>query len=127
MKRLAVVIGLAAAFALALGGFSRSARADFCFLCAKDSSDSCSGKNYCKPSSGKDDSDSRKACKAKGCKISGTGSCPSSDSNVCQAAAFDVAPQPLAGPVTRVASGVTRIVTDAMRGQCTKRTAALLR
>ncbi len=48
-------------------------RADsgFCYTCSSGSS--C---QYCRSGSGKDTSADRKSCESKGCKISGTASCP---------------------------------------------------
>ncbi len=49
------------------------ARADNCYLCGSGSSDAC--KNYCRYS-GQDTFAARKGCEKRGCKISGTSSCP---------------------------------------------------
>lgn len=44
-----------------------------CYLCGGGSSESC--KNYCRYS-GEDTFAARKECEKRGCKVSGTGSCP---------------------------------------------------
>jgi hypothetical protein len=74
MKKL---IFLSASFILAMALIvviqSRSTTADsgFCYTC--ESGSDC---QYCKSASGKDTSEDRKACEKKGCKVSGTASCP---------------------------------------------------
>ena len=72
MKKI-ILISAALAFATAMIILTNNSRADsgFCYMCASGSS--C---NYCRSSSGKDTSDDRKACEKKGCKITGTASCP---------------------------------------------------
>jgi len=50
-----------------------TARADGCYLCGSGSSEAC--KNYCRYS-GSDTFENRKICQARGCKVSGTSSCP---------------------------------------------------
>ncbi|WP_246032100.1 hypothetical protein [Leptospira fluminis] len=60
--------------------------ADGCYLCAIGSSDSC--RDYCR-FSGMDSFDSRKRCENKGCRVTGTASCPTaSNSKVCSASIF---------------------------------------
>jgi hypothetical protein len=48
-----------------------TADSGFCYTCGSGSD--C---QYCKSESGKDTSEDRKACEKKGCKITGTASCP---------------------------------------------------
>ncbi len=81
MKHFALMIAMACC--LTPSGFAK-----FCFLCGSGSSGTCKDKNYCHPKQNRDTSAARKACKQKGCKISGTGSCPSSSSNYCTASTF---------------------------------------
>lgn len=50
-----------------------SARADGCYICGSGSSEQC--KNYCRYS-GSDTFNARKDCEKRGCKVSGTASCP---------------------------------------------------
>lgn len=50
-----------------------SARADGCYLCGSGSTPQC--KDYCRYS-GSDTFAARKECEKRGCKVSGTGSCP---------------------------------------------------
>ncbi|WP_408605702.1 hypothetical protein [Leptospira fainei] len=61
--------------------------ADGCYLCAVGSSDSC--RDYCR-FSGAESFDTRKKCENKGCKVTGTASCPTaSNSKVCSAILSD--------------------------------------
>ena len=80
MKRLLI----ASSFVLSLGLFALPANAsDGCYTCGSGSSEAC--KHYCRYGSS-DTSAARKACEAKGCKISGTGSCPTAvNYKVCSA------------------------------------------
>lgn len=64
-----------------------SARADGCYICGSGSSEQC--KNYCRHS-GADTFAARKECEKRGCKVSGTASCPTAvNYKVCQAPAED--------------------------------------
>jgi len=71
MKKI-ILFSAAIIFSLSLI-FINQIKADsgFCYMCSSGSS--C---QYCKSASGKDTSADRKACENKGCKISGTASCP---------------------------------------------------
>ncbi|MCC6748624.1 MAG: hypothetical protein IT371_13265 [Deltaproteobacteria bacterium] len=77
-------IGCLAAFALTLGvglGLSGTAAADGCYICTSGSS--CG--QYCRHS-GPDTQKAREACKARGCKIGGTASCPTAANvKICRA------------------------------------------
>jgi hypothetical protein len=71
MKKLLVVLAVIM-FSFSLVIISQSqADSGFCFMCGSGSP--C---QYCKSASGKDTSADRKACESKGCKITGTASCP---------------------------------------------------
>lgn len=75
-----------------------TAWADGCYTCGGGSSDSC--KDYCRYS-GQDTFATRRSCDAKGCKISGTSSCPTAANyKVCLAPS----PAPGQGGGTTVAS-----------------------
>lgn len=76
MRRFTAVLAAASLLCLGVVGFSASAMAADCLICTSDSGGSCSGAQYCKAGSGGTDSDARKKCQAAGCKIGGTGSCP---------------------------------------------------
>ena len=69
-KILRLTTAAMALFSLVL--FASPALADLCFNCGSGSSNGC---KQCKSRSGKDTSADRKKCRARGCKISGTGSC----------------------------------------------------
>ncbi len=59
------------------------ASADGCYICGSGSSEAC--KHYCRYS-GSDTFDNRKKCQARGCKVSGTASCPTAvNYKVCAA------------------------------------------
>jgi hypothetical protein len=72
MKRILTALVLAL-FTVAGVALPSLARADGCYICGSGSSDAC--KNYCRYS-GSDTSDNRKICQKRGCKVSGTASCP---------------------------------------------------
>jgi hypothetical protein len=84
MKRMLVLVALALLTAGALATVApAAARADGCYICGSGSTDAC--KDYCRYT-GDDTWDARKACEAKGCKVSGTASCPTAvNYKVCQA------------------------------------------
>lgn len=64
-----------------------TAQADGCYTCGGGSSDAC--KDYCRYS-GQDTFAARKSCESKGCKVSGTSSCPTAvNYKVCLAPAPD--------------------------------------
>ena len=71
MRKAFLAVGMLVAFVL----MSSPAQAALCFLCGSGSSGGCSGARECRAAGGKDTSAARKACKARGCKISGTTSC----------------------------------------------------
>jgi hypothetical protein len=59
------------------------ARADGCYICGGGSSEAC--KNYCRYR-GEDTFGARKECEKRGCKVTGTGSCPTAvNYKVCMA------------------------------------------
>jgi hypothetical protein len=61
------------------------AQADGCYLCGSGSDKQC--KDYCRYT-GPDTFDARRKCEKRGCKVSGTGSCPTAvNYTVCQAPA----------------------------------------
>lgn len=72
MKKIvfSLVVGLAFSAFLPATAYS-----DGCYICSSDSKNACKGSNYCRYS-GSDTAKNRKACASKGCKISGTASCP---------------------------------------------------
>ena len=70
LSTLAFVLG--AAWALPALSVA-TARADGCYTCASGSAAAC--KDYCRYS-GQDTFAARKQCETKGCKVSGTASCP---------------------------------------------------
>lgn len=72
MKKI-VLFSVALIFSVSIVIISQTTAADsgFCYTCASGSS--C---QYCKSASGKDTSEDRKSCEKKGCKITGTASCP---------------------------------------------------
>ena len=72
MKKI-IIISAILLFSISLIVISSNTKADsgFCYTCASGSS--C---QYCKSNSGKDTSADRKACEQRGCKITGTASCP---------------------------------------------------
>jgi hypothetical protein len=79
-----LALGLAAACALPVFSVS-AAWADGCYTCGGGSSDAC--KDYCRYS-GQDTFAARKTCESKGCKVSGTASCPTAANyKVCLAPA----------------------------------------
>ncbi len=81
MKPLRLTITLLSLLSLVL--LSAPAMADLCFLCGSGSSNGC---KQCKSRSGKDTQKDRKACKALGCKVSGTSSCSTAANvKVCRA------------------------------------------
>jgi hypothetical protein len=69
MKTLAILLAACALVTLA----APQLFADGCYICGSGSSDSC--KHYCRYS-GSDTFANRKECEKRGCKISGTASCP---------------------------------------------------
>lgn len=101
MKTLRSLLLIAAC--LVPGLATTSARADNCYLCGSGSSPQC--KDYCRYN-GPDTFAARKACEAKGCKVSGTGSCPTAvNYKVCMAPApsgdTTVAQAPMCQPAPR--------------------------
>ncbi len=85
-QRLAVA--LCSAFVLALSTLAApsAALADTCFICTSGSSGECGDAKYCH-GGGKDTSDARRKCRDAGCKIGGTGSCPTAANvKVCKVA-----------------------------------------
>jgi len=81
MKRI-VALAIIAVFAGTGLLFSSSARAEGCYLCGSDSSNGCQQCRY----GDKDTSEARKACAAKGCKVTGTASCSTAANvKVCEA------------------------------------------
>ncbi|PJZ68227.1 hypothetical protein CH373_17810 [Leptospira perolatii] len=80
MKRLLCIASLALFTSLALPA---TLSADGCYLCGSGSSDAC--RDYCRYY-GEETWDNRKKCENAGCRVSGTGSCPSaSNYHVCDA------------------------------------------
>lgn len=72
MKKIVLILALCLfVFSFAFLVTRTDAGSGFCFMCASGSS--C---QYCRSGSGKDTSADRKACENKGCKITGTASCP---------------------------------------------------
>ena len=67
MKKLCLSLGCAAVLLLTSFALSGAASAETCFNCAKDSASSCTGKQQCRGT--------RKECRQKGCRITGTASC----------------------------------------------------
>ena len=86
MKRLVAIAVSATLLVFGMAAFSGSALAADCLICTSSSTGTCSGANYCKAGGGGTDSDARKKCKAAGCAIGGTGSCPTAANvKVCTA------------------------------------------
>lgn len=82
-KLLEKVLFVAAVFMVAPVIAPTAARADGCYLCGSGSTEAC--KNYCRYT-GEDTFAARKDCEKRGCKISGTGSCPTAvNYKVCMA------------------------------------------
>lgn len=82
-KLLKRVLLVAAVFMAAPVIATPFASADGCYLCGSGSTEAC--KNYCRYS-GEDTFAARKLCQTRGCKISGTGSCPTAvNYKVCMA------------------------------------------
>lgn len=73
-------LGLVVAFVMPVLPISH-ARADGCYLCGPGSTGSC--QQYCRYR-GQDSFDARKQCERKGCRVTGTASCPSAGT-VCSA------------------------------------------
>ena len=73
-----------------------TAQADGCYICGGGSSAAC--KDYCRYS-GQDTFAARKSCESKGCKVSGTTSCPTAvNYKVCLAPAPSPSTPSAAGP-----------------------------
>lgn len=84
MKR----ILFASSLALTFGLFARpgTARADGCYLCGSGSSTAC--QDYCRYT-GADTFTARKLCAKRGCKVSGTSSCPTSGGyKICRSSSW---------------------------------------
>lgn len=76
VKRLVAIAVSATLLVFGMAALSASALAADCLICTSASTGSCAGANYCKAGGGGTDSDARKKCTAAGCKVGGTGSCP---------------------------------------------------
>ena len=72
MKRRMVMLALGLCISAGVA-LPATALADGCYICGSGSSDAC--KNYCRYS-GSDTFENRKICEKRGCKVSGTASCP---------------------------------------------------
>ncbi len=81
MKR--ILLACSAALTFGLVALPGTASADGCYICGSGSAPQC--KHYCRYS-GSDTFAARKACEARGCKVSGTSSCPTAvNYKVCMA------------------------------------------